>query len=1049
MSGQVTLGGFVQRDLFRNPRRTLTSLVGVVVGVGLFSAVLFFIDGSGASMTRRAVAPLTLDMQRVLTTPLGGGIRLEQTMADDALDAGDTTLVTLTIANDGFAPAHEVVVRVPPNVALEYVADSTDQNETPIVDVAGGSPLFQGEAGTGLNIGTVEPAVSVRITYRLRATASVASTADLPVRATISTREAVTPALANAPRATALQTLADTVADVPGVAAADPLVLVDMAAETLTARGIAVPGPVKLFAFDTRYLSHYPSVKIRSGSMRQGGALISAETARALSLSVGGTVTIELPGGAAPLSLDVTGITDLSGARPLFESREAGTLEKFRYVPFTVVVDPSVYSDQVEPAFEAAAAERDSALNSLPLEELDVLIERSILNSDPATAFAQTSGIAEAVQGVASGQDYLIDNISNTLHVAAEDAAVAKRLFVFLGLPGGILAAILTAYAGTLLAGAQRRENALLRVRGAARKHLLFLLALRTVAIAGVGSLLGTVLGFATVLALLGRSILFEASPAALLQSTLIGVSGGMLVTALALYVPGRSLITREIKQQLNISSQRTTPSWHRLPVDLIALAIAVALQLVALRLGAFDAPPGSVYAGQAVTLPLQLLVAPIIAWLAGTLFIAHLLQEITARAASGRGAQPFTRLRSGVLWRSITRRLTALTGGVVTVGLVVSLGTMLACFATVYDTAKVADARFQVGSDIRLTPNPTSDRPHPTALSAEFDVSGVAGATPVVFSSQNSVLTSDFNEDVTSLAAIDPDTFGTVAALPDSVFVSGTAGRMLSALRSTPDGILVNIALAEGLKLKIGDPVEVLLARDTDQQTRTPMRVVGLFTKFPGAAQGTDIVANLDFYQRETGLTDADYYLVASSDRSVPGLDRTVQGLSEVQALSAGQELQQNFEVLTSETALDRDQSSLTALNVRGLLQLDSFFTFLMAATATAMFVFGMLLQRRREYVTLRAQGMSSSDIRALVLAEAGISATLGTAIGVLVGIGMASQFVQVLRPIFTLSPALAVPKAELAVLAALVLCATALSSAAAAFQIGRLKPTELLRDE
>lgn len=133
----------------------------------------------------------------------------------------------------------------------------------------------------------------------------------------------------------------------------------------------------------------------------------------------------------------------------------------------------------------------------------------------------------------------------------------------------------------------------------------------------------------------------------------------------------------------------------------------------------------------------------------------------------------------------------------------------------------------------------------------------------------------------------------------------------------------------------------------------------------------------------------------------------------------------------------------------MRGLLQLDSFFTFLMAATATAMFVFGMLLQRRREYVTMRAQGMSSRDIRALVLAEAGISASLGAAIGVMVGIGMASQFVQVLRPIFTLSPALAVPVAELAVLAALVLCATALSSAAAAFQIGRLKPTELLRDE
>jgi hypothetical protein len=68
--------------------------VGVIVGVGLFSGVLFFIDGSGASMTRRAIAPVTLDMQRVLTTPIGGGIRFQQELADAALDAGRTTTPT-------------------------------------------------------------------------------------------------------------------------------------------------------------------------------------------------------------------------------------------------------------------------------------------------------------------------------------------------------------------------------------------------------------------------------------------------------------------------------------------------------------------------------------------------------------------------------------------------------------------------------------------------------------------------------------------------------------------------------------------------------------------------------------------------------------------------------------------------------------------------------------------------------------------------------------------------------------------------------------------
>ncbi len=73
----------------------------------------------------------------------------------------------------------------------------------------------------------------------------------------------------------------------------------------------------------------------------------------------------------------------------------------------------------------------------------------------------------------------------------------------------------------------------------------------------------------------------------------------------------------------------------------------------------------------------------------------------VTARVAASRTTPAFRRLLPGVLWRSITRRLAALTGGVVTVALVVGLGTTLACFATVYDRAKLADARFLVGSDM------------------------------------------------------------------------------------------------------------------------------------------------------------------------------------------------------------------------------------------------------------------------------------------------------------------------------------------------------------
>ena len=44
-----------------------------------------------------------------------------------------------------------------------------------------------------------------------------------------------------------------------------------------------------------------------------------------------------------------------------------------------------------------------------------------------------------------------------------------------------------------------------------------------------------------------------------------------------------------------------------------------------------------------------------------------------------------------------------------------------------------------------------------------------------------------------------------------------------------------------------------------------------------------------------------------------------------------------------TRATALDKDQSSLTALNIRGLLSLDSAYALAMAATAITIFVFGL----------------------------------------------------------------------------------------------------------
>ena len=177
-----------------------------------------------------------------------------------------------------------------------------------------------------------------------------------------------------------------------------------------------------------------------------------------------------LPGRAKPVSLPVSGVADLSRARALFNSREGLKLEDFLYVPDSVVISPASFDRLVLPAFRRATATRG---NTLAVKSPPTTRARRRARPDPA-ALRPRHGRSprprrwrRQVGAIAPRQDFLLDNISNTLTVARADAAVAKRMFLFLGLPGLLLAGFLAAYAGAVLAAAQRREHAMLRLRGA------------------------------------------------------------------------------------------------------------------------------------------------------------------------------------------------------------------------------------------------------------------------------------------------------------------------------------------------------------------------------------------------------------------------------------------------------------------------------------------------------------------------------------------------------------------------------------------------------
>jgi hypothetical protein len=65
--------------------------------------------------------------------------------------------------------------------------------------------------------------------------------------------------------------------------------------------------------------------------------------------------------------------------------------------------------------------------------------------------------------------------------------------------------------------------------------------------------------------------------------------------------------------------------------------------------------------------------------------------------------------------------------------------------------------------------------------------------------------------------------------------------------------------------------------------------------------------------------------------------------------ALQAGPGGEDPLVIATTRTALDKDQSSLTALDINGLVDLNLLATLLMSVACVGLFVFGLLLARRR----------------------------------------------------------------------------------------------------
>ena len=1021
---------YTLRDLLRNPRRTLASAIGVALAVGLFSATAFFVDGSAAKMTERALAPVALEMQAGLTSPLASPLVLKEALnAGPSLAAGQPVTVTLTVHNGSDRAEDGVVLKeqLPPQ--LTYVMGSTTMGSTAVPDSGGAGPL----AG-GLKIGTVPAGADATVTYRAVASTPIAAVAGLPLRASATSIASPVPAVANAQPGINLAQLASRIATVPGVAGVDQLASVDLPAGRLRSATSSPAQPLRVFAFDPSFLQHYPMVRLTSGAYTSDTVLLSPEAASGLGVAPGDRVTIDLPGRAAPVQLTLGGVADFSKADPLFAARSADVQGEFIQVPYVLVVPLASFNVDFLPALKADSDSPSPVMKSAPALEVEVRLEHARLATDPTVAAVTTQGLKRTIERLAPGQVAVIDNVSDALGAATSDAILAKILFLFLGLPGVLLAAYLSRYAGGLLAQSRRREQATLRARGAQPRHLAADLGVTAIGVGAIGSVLGLVLGLGTVGLVLGTGAIGTASVQSFALSIGLAVGAGVLITLAAIYLPGRRALAREVgEERRELEATPSAPLWLRVRLDLGFLAAAALVWIVTNVAGGFKLTSAE---GQAVSLSFYTLLSPLFAWLGLTLLAVRLLLTATGRVRWAPG-RPLGRLTSGVLIRSVARRSMALASGIIAVALAVAFGVSVALFVATYDAEKQADARFVVGSDLKVTPSALTLRS--ADFASQLKVPGVTAVTPVGQSSNTVVGT-----DKRTLVAVDPATFAQVAPLANSFFQGISPAAAMAALKNDPAAVLVSTEMARTFNIQPGDQVNVQLSDQAGKLVSVTFHAVGVFKDFPGYPQGIDLVGSLAFYQTATGTDTVSIFLIRTADQSPAGVS-TVASL-----LKAGPGRVTPLLVDTTATAINRDQSTLTAINLRGLGGLQALYTYLISAAGLGIFVFGLLLQRRKEYVTMRALGIKMAQLWGLVLGEAAAVAVVSLVVGGAAGVVMAVMFVQILAPLFTIQPtALTVPAGQLATLVVLVLGAMGLAVAIATRNLRRINPVELLREE
>ncbi|MFI1294198.1 FtsX-like permease family protein [Streptomyces sp. NPDC020792] len=796
-----------------------------------------------------------------------------------------------------------------------------------------------------------------------------------------------------------------TVQSMPGVRAAIPVGFArSNGFKAISGGSTQTTGPGVVLGLPNGYQELFPQT-IRHLTGASSGVLLAQQTASNLHVAPGDAVSIALPG-APRAQVRVAGVIDLPQADSLFQKVGAPPQSQPAAPPDNVILLPAgLFRTLTAPVAAADPAALTTQIH---------VARDARLPADPAAAFTAVTGAAHHLEAAGSGGALVGDNLGAALDAARQDALYAQILFLFLGVPGAMLAAVLTAAVAGAGAERRRREQAVLRVRGLRSRQIAALAGIEVALTGLAGGLLG--IGVAV---LVGQLAFGTASFGADVGSAAVWFAAalalGVIVAAIAILAPAlrdlRAVTVARARRQ--VGRRTRSPWWMRCGLDFLLLAASLLV---------FRASSGNQYAlvlapeGVAsISVSYWAFLGPGLLWAGSALLLWRLATLALARPRRGlvRLSRPLTGPLAGMTAATMARRRRTLARSVVLLALALSFAMSTATFNATYKQQAEVDARLTNGADVTIT-EPPGARTGPSAASS-LAVPGVRHVEPLQH--RFAYVGSDLQD----LYGVRPTTITTATSLQDAYFSGGTARQLMATLAHRPDALLVSAETVKDFQLSPGDTVRLRIQDARTKALRTvPFHYAGIVKEFPTAPKDSFFVANASYIAKATGSDAVGAFLVDTG------------GTHQKQVATA---LRRRLGTTATVTDLTQTRStvgsSLTSVDLSGLTRIELAYAIVLAAGAGGIVLALGLAERRRTFAIATVLGATRRQLRGLVLSEAVVLTAGGLAGGALSGWVLSQMLVKVLTGVFDPPPeTIAVPWAYVT---ATVLVALAAVAAAA----------------